>query len=103
MKREDLRVRRQGLEPRTRGLRVRSCVPIFPFDLVPTDADMCRELSFRPAAGIRDSLRIPDAADAYRGIRATMEQPRAGIGLDHHSREYLGDWSKSDSAIVSVV
>jgi len=97
------RVRRQGLEPRTRGLRVRSCVRIFPSDLVSADADMCRELSFRPAVGIRDSLRIPDAAGAYQGIRATMEQPRAGIGLDHHSREHLGDRSKGDSVIVSMV
>ena len=36
-------------------------------------------------------VRIPDGAGAYRGIRANMEQTSAGIGLDHHSREYLGD------------
>ncbi len=77
-------MRCQELDRRTRGLRVRCSVPIFPSDLLPGDADACRELPFCPVAGICGALRIPDAAGAYRGIRATMEQPWAVIGLDHH-------------------
>jgi hypothetical protein len=41
---------------------------------------------FCPVIRIRGALRIPGCAGPYRGIRATMEQPPAGIGLDHHGR-----------------
>jgi hypothetical protein len=95
------RVRRQGPGPRTRRSRVRYFVPIFPSELVPDGADTCRELPFCPLAEIRDSLRIPDAAGVYRGIRANMEQTSAGIGLDHHSRGHLGDRSAGSPAITS--
>ena len=63
-------------------------------ELLSNNASTCQELPFRPVAGIRGALRIPDAAGAYRGIRATMEQPRAVIGLDHYGRvplEYGGE------------
>jgi hypothetical protein len=45
-------------------------------ELLSSNASTCRELPFCPVAGIRGALRIPDAASAYRGIRATMEQRR---------------------------
>jgi hypothetical protein len=76
-------VRRQGLEPRTRGLRVCWFIRLFCSDLVSNDADARQELPFCPFAGIRCPLRIPDATGAYRGIRANMEQTSTYIGLDH--------------------
>jgi hypothetical protein len=66
----------EGFESRTSGLRVRYFVLRFRADLVSNDDETCRELPFCPVAGIRGALRIPDAAGAYRGIRATMEPHR---------------------------
>jgi hypothetical protein len=39
---------------------------------------------------IRVALRIPGGAGPYQSIRATMEQPPAGIGLDQYGRGCLG-------------
>src|SRR5260370_36278930 len=86
-------VGRQGLEPRTCGLRARCSVPIFSSDLLSGDADAYRGLPFCPVAGICGSLRMPDAARAYWGIRANMEQTSVRTGLDHHGRGRLGERS----------
>jgi len=76
-------VRRQGPEPRTRGLRVRCSVRLFVLNCCPimlARAGNCH--SVRPP-GISGALRVPDAAGAYRGVRATMEKPPILGGLDH--------------------
>ena len=52
------------------------------YDVVSNDVETRRELPFRPVAGIRSALRIPDAAGAYRGVRATMEQTWADVTRD---------------------
>ena len=75
-------MRRQGLEPRTRGLRALLCSFIL-LELLSNKTTTCRELSFCPVADIRDWLGIPDAAGVYRGIRANMEQTSMRISLDH--------------------
>jgi hypothetical protein len=59
-------------------------------ELLSNNDSTCRELLFCPVAGNRCALRVPDAAGAYRGIRATMEQPWAGIGLDHWAEVVRG-------------
>jgi hypothetical protein len=59
-------------------------------ELLSNNASTCRELSLCPVAGIRCALRVPDAAGAYRGIRATMEQPSMRIGLDHFAENVSG-------------
>jgi hypothetical protein len=41
-------------------------------------------------ADIPGALRVPDAARAYRGIRANMEQTSLCIGLDRYGRGCLG-------------
>jgi hypothetical protein len=55
------------------------------FELMSNNASMCRELPFVLSPGIRRALRIPDAAGAYRGIRANMEQTSMRTGLDHRA------------------
>jgi hypothetical protein len=50
------------------GLRA-AALSHLPRYLVSDDVGTFRELPFCPVAGIRGALRIPDAADAYRGIR----------------------------------
>ena len=60
-------------------------------ELLSNNASTCRELPFCPVAGIRDLLGIPDAAGAYRGIRANIEQTSVRKGLDHcmdHCRQW---------------
>jgi hypothetical protein len=52
-------------------------------ELLPDNANTCRELPFCPVARIRAALRIPGCAGPYRGIRANMEQTSMRIGLDH--------------------
>jgi hypothetical protein len=57
-------------------------------------------LPFRPVAGIRGAVRIPEAAGAYQGIRANMEQTSARVGLDQYGRGRLrpgkeGPWPSS--------
>ena len=71
-----------------RGLRDRRSVRLFSLKCCRIFST-CRDLPFCPVARVRAALRVPDGADAYRGIRATMEQPSAGIGLDHHGRGRL--------------
>jgi len=61
----------------------------FASELAPVGTDTCRQLPFYPLAGIRGVLPMPDAAGAYRGIRANMEQTSARTGLDHHGRRCL--------------
>jgi hypothetical protein len=65
------------------------------------DTDPCRGLPFCALAAIRGTLRIPDGAGGYRGIRATTEQPSAVMGLDHHSRRCLGVRPTTSPAIAS--
>jgi len=78
-----------GAPPGTRTPNPRIKSPllcsIFPSELVLGSAETCRELPFCPVAGIRGVPRIPDAAGAYRGIRANMEQTSMAKGLDHHT------------------
>ena len=73
-----------GAPPGTRTPNPRIKSPLlcsnFPSELVPDDADTYRELPFCPLVGIRGVLRIPDAAGAYRDIRANMEQTSNGPG-----------------------
>ena len=68
----------------TRGLRARSFIRFFPlisWYMIPIGATTCRSVRLPVSEGW---LWIAGAAGAYRGIRATMEQPSAGIGLDHY-------------------
>jgi hypothetical protein len=73
------RVRRQGLEPRTRGLRVR-CSVRFCFStwyhLVPHSAATCRTVRQAHESGCRV---MPAATGPYRDIRANMEQTWATV------------------------
>jgi len=78
-----------GAPPGTRTPNPRIKSPLlcssFSSELVPGDANTCRELPFCPLAGIRGVLGIPDAAGAYRGIRANMEQTSVVKGLDQYA------------------
>jgi len=76
-------VRRQGLEPRTRRLRV--CCPVFRISalyLRVYDAT-CGDMQQLPRIWCRF---VPAATGPYRDIRATTEQPPMRTGLDHHGR-----------------
>jgi hypothetical protein len=77
---EPARPRRLNPNPRIKSPLL--CLIIL-LELLSCNANTCRELPFCPVAGIRGALRIPDAAGAYRGIRANMEQTSMRIGLDH--------------------
>jgi hypothetical protein len=69
---------------------------------VSNNASIYRELPFCPAARARSALPIPDNAGTYRGIRATVEQPAADIGLDHHGRGRLDDQRARSSVIDGI-
>jgi hypothetical protein len=76
-------VRRQGLEPRTRGLRVRCSIRFFTLNWyreVPESAMTCH-----PVRSLISTTRppIPHAAGAYRDVRANMERTARPKGLDH--------------------
>ena len=80
-------VRRQGLEPRTRGLRATPCVQFFSFNPVIG----CCDVPFHAGGDPVGVAGVPDAAGVYRDIRASTESPRMAVGLDqsvksHHSR-----------------
>jgi hypothetical protein len=58
-------------------------------ELVPTDAEICRDLPFCAVARIHSGLWIPRAAGGYQDIRANMELTSMRIGLDHPGRRRL--------------
>ena len=77
---------RQGLEPPNQRIKSPLLSSIILLEMLSSNASMCRELLFCPVACVRAVLRMPNNAGAYRGIRATMEQPWVRDGLDHYGR-----------------
>ena len=85
-------VRRQGLEPRTRRLRVRCFVRFF-------SPIWCHVMTIRvvaccsvrlPVSGEGCGYRVlPGRTGTYRDVRANMEQTSVCTGLDHHGRGRL--------------
>ena len=89
-------MRRQGLEPRTRGLRVCFFVRFFQLSCYQAMI-MFRELPFCAVADIRAALRIPGGAGASRGVRTSREQTSIYIGLDQYCQGCLGHGGEGPS------
>jgi hypothetical protein len=94
------RVRRQGLEPRTRGLRVRCSVRRYLRYYLHLHACTSEDM---PLPWKTQYRTMTAAARPYRDIRANMEQTSVRIGLDHHGRGRLSQASEGTQPSAAKV